>query len=669
MSPARNRVFSAKSTKTSSRALQRATSWSGRRRGVARTGAVLGALMLGATATSMQPAAATSSNLAASPNAGAAGNHIAPAAQTYTNPVFSPTFADPSVFRDPLNGLYYAYGTTDQWGTTQASLHILPQLESSNLVSWHFVGDTFRLPGSAPVAGVPVQPAWTGSPFLWAPEVHYIDGQFVMYYTASNTAAGGSAIGVATSSSPTGPWKDSGGPLIAPRPSPTGGYYATIDPHEQVTPTGKRYLYYGSFYGGTFVVPLTSNGLSVLPGSVPTQVAAAGRNEGTFVVFHNGWYYMFDSTGNCCAGPSSNYDEVVSRSRSPLGPFVDRQGIPALDGGGSVVVADNGNSVTGPGGISVVQDASGQYWMALHGVIQSNPYLPSGGATRRPLFMEPMEWGRGGWPVVNHGLGVLTSPQPAPMSHRQLTPSQRNGVSLLRPVLPGRLRRSYSQTFDTNRLGSQWSWINQDRSNWSLTEYPGNLTIDAQPGQFYQTDHSGQNVLLEKAPQGNFVVQTRVALDPSVNYQQAGLILWQNADTWMKLVGESNSGVDETEWAKQTDVTSSVAGFDCGTSYPPHTCPIYGSGFMEPPGFSPAAAAAGGSGIFTWLRLAKVGKDVTAYTSVNGKTWTPGATYNMSGFNSSQPIRIGLVATAAGPTPLPANFSYVHVYRALVPRR
>lgn len=641
-------------------------SMSARRRRLGRAGAVLAAIAITVPAASAQPASA---ELTSAPNGAVNARSDARSVQVYTNPVFSPTFADPSVFRDPLNGLYYAYGTTDQWGANASSLHIMPQLESPNLVSWHFVRDTFRLPGSAPVAGVAVQPAWTGSPFLWAPEVHYIDGRFVMYYTASSTAAGGSAIGVATSSSPTGPWKDSGGPLIAPRPSPTGGYYSTIDPHEQVTPAGKRYLYYGSFYGGTFVVPLTSDGLAVAAGSKPTQVAAAGRNEGTFVVYHAGWYYMFDSTGNCCAGPSSGYDEVVSRSRSPLGPFVDEAGIPALQGGGSVIVADNGNDITGPGGASVVRDARGQYWMALHGILQSDPYLPSGGATRRPLFMEPMEWGKGGWPVVNHGLGVLTSPQPAPTSHRRLSARQRNGVSLLRPVLPGRLMPSYSQTFDSAKLSPQWSWVNQVASNWSLTSDPGTLTIQAQSGQFYQTDHSGQNVLLEAAPKGNFVVQTRVALDPSVNYQQAGLVLWQNSDTWMKLVGESNSGVDETEWAKQTDVTSSVAGFDCGPSYPAGTCPIYGSGFMEPPGFSPAAEAAGGSGIFTWLRLAKVGHEVTAYTSINGKTWTPGATYNMSGFDASQPIEIGVMATAAGPTPFPAHFSYVDVYSARVPNR
>lgn len=257
----------------------------------------------------------------------------APQARVYTNPVFTPTFADPSVFKDPNSARYYAYGTTDQWGSDPSTTHILPILSSPDLVHWTFVHDTFSPAGSAPSAAEHPLPAWAGSFLLWAPEVHYIGGRYVMYYTASNTAAGGSAIGVATAPSPTGPWTDSGGPLVTPRPDGQGGYYWTFDPNEIQAPDGQRYLYFGSFYGGTFVVKLSADGLHLDTSMAPVQVGVSGRFEGTFVVYRDGFYYMFASSGNCCAGPNTGYTTFVGRSASPLGPFVDQLGIPMTQGG------------------------------------------------------------------------------------------------------------------------------------------------------------------------------------------------------------------------------------------------------------------------------------------------------------------------------------------------
>lgn len=578
---------------------------------------------------------------------------------TFTNPVFTPDLPDPSIIRDPSTGAWYAYGTTDYWTSSPSSLHVMPILTSRNLTSWTFVRNVFSPADTAAAPGSPTQPAWTGNPFLWAPEVHIIDGRYVMYYTASGTAAGGSAIGVATAASPAGPWHDSGGPLLAPEKDPQGGYYSVIDPHELLTPRGRRYLYYGSFNLGIHVIQLTSDGLAVKQGATPREVAAPGFYEGADVVRHGGYYYLFASSGNCCTGPNTAYEEVVGRSRSPLGPFTDELGVPLTKGGMSVVLADNGNSFTGPGGITVFRDGK-QWWMVLHVVRQSSPYLSSG-ATARPLALEPLQWGRGGWPVINGGRGVTQGPQPVPGSAKPVRP----GPDPLRRVpVPGRLLRAYSQNFGTARLGPQWSWVNEDAANWSLTADPGTLTIDGQAGQFYQTEHTGQNVLLEHAPAGNFVAQVKVALNPTENYQQAGMVLWQNDNTWLRLSAESNSGSDATEWAKQTDVTSPYTSFNCGTAYAADTCPVYGSAFLQVPGFSPAARRAGANGTWTWLRIVKRGDTATAYTSLNGRAWTPGATYNLSGFSAHEPLHVGILATSAGAaSPIPAHFAYVRVSR------
>lgn len=581
---------------------------------------------------------------------------------TYENPVFEPDLPDPSVIQDRATGEWYAFGTTDYWTDYTSGLHILPIVKSRNLVNWKFVRNTFSAPGTTPAPGSPMEPAWAGSVFLWAPEVHYIGGRYVMYYTASSTATGGSAIGLATASSPAGPWRDSGKPVIAPRPDPAGGYFDTIDPDEIRATNGQRYFYYGSFSGGIWVVRLEPDGLSVKPGSRPLKVAASGRYEGTSVVYHHGYYYLFASSGNCCAGPNTGYEEIVARSKSPLGPFVDQLGVPLMQGGGTVVLATNGNGFVGPGGGTVFKARPGRYWLIFHVVPESAPYLPMG-AVARPPALEPIEWGTGGWPVVNHGDGVTRGPQASPSALDRL-PSQPVGSGpLLGVPIPGKLLPAYSQDFDTATLSSQWRWVNENHFGWSLTTKVGALTIDTEPGDIYQTEDNAENLLLERAPSGNFIEATRVALRPTENYQQAGLLLWQSHADYFRLTGEFNSGVDTTEWAKQTDVTSLYAGFSC-SGYPANTCPIYGSGFLEVPGFSPVAKALGGSGTWTWLRIVKIGDLVTAYTSINGRSWSPGATYNLDGFNRAQPLYVGLIAVAAGaPTVIPAHFAYVHVYR------
>jgi arabinan endo-1,5-alpha-L-arabinosidase len=354
----------------------------------------------------------------------------------------------------------------------------------------------------------------------------------------------------------------------------------------------------------------------------------------------------------------------VGRSRSPLGPFDDALGIPMTSGGGTLVLASNGNVWAGPGGVSVVQDRAGGYWMAFHAIDQRDPYLPSG-ASRRPMLLEPVEWTPSGWPRVNNGQGALAGPQPAPSTTAgQPAPPPTGPDPLTTPVHPGALLPGYSQDFTGPALSAQWSWVRQDSARWSLSADPGTLTIDAVDGDLYQTTNTAGNLLVERAPSGDFVAETKVALQPDRNYEQAGLLLYQDDDHYFRLVGESNSGVDETEWAKETDVTSPYPGFSCGSGYPANTCPVYGNSFLEVPGFSPAARAAGGSGTWTWLRIVRRGDLITPYTSIDGRRWEPGATYNLAGFDLSKPIDIGLMAITAGAsTVMPAHFAYLHTYQ------
>src|SRR5690606_20774969 len=53
----------------------------------------------------------------------------------FTNPVFEPILADPTVLRDPVSGVFYAYGTQDDWGDGAGS-RLVPVLKSKDLSKW-----------------------------------------------------------------------------------------------------------------------------------------------------------------------------------------------------------------------------------------------------------------------------------------------------------------------------------------------------------------------------------------------------------------------------------------------------------------------------------------------------------------------------------------------------
>lgn len=144
---------------------------------------------------------------------------------TYTNPldIRTPggrieTCADPEIIRGQTAGdsNWYLYCTTDPHSGSDRDaggnliFHPISMAKSRDLLNWTYVGDA-----------LPQKPAWVRPDAgLWAPDVEYLNGKYHLYYTASETVEGSSAIGVATSDSPTGPWVDAGAPVVEPHPAP-----------------------------------------------------------------------------------------------------------------------------------------------------------------------------------------------------------------------------------------------------------------------------------------------------------------------------------------------------------------------------------------------------------------------------------------------------------------
>ncbi|MGD8213992.1 family 43 glycosylhydrolase [Aestuariimicrobium sp. Y1814] len=340
-----------------------------------------------------------------------------PGGATYTNDISAPyadTYADPAVIQGK-DGWWYTYATADPLRSGGPSVvgHIS---RTRDWVNWEYVGPIFTAANRPSYA--------TANAGLWAPDVRYIQGRYVMYFTVTDTTlnpGGDYAIGVATADDPKGPWTPTDEPIIAPRGPGNGDWFNTIDPSGFTDTDGNQYLYWGGYYGGTHVTRVSADGLSVV--GEPTQVGHWDRYEGSYVVEHDGWYYMFASSANCCAGPSTGYSVFSGRSKSPMGPFLDKEGrdMNASVTGGTLVVTQNGNKWIGAGHNAMFTDAAGRDWLLYHAIDKNKPWLNQPhGINRRPMLMDPIDW-IDGWPVVNAGSGPSATPMPAPVTQSLLS--------------------------------------------------------------------------------------------------------------------------------------------------------------------------------------------------------------------------------------------------------
>lgn len=318
---------------------------------------------------------------------------------TYTNPVFEPVFADPSIIRDE-NGVFYAYGTQDygEWNGEYKTSYG-PIIKSYDLVNWEYTGSLFELSN---------RPTWgTPNAGIWAPDIVKIDNTYNLYYSLSKWGDPNPGIGVATASNPLGPWTDHGKLFD----STSIGVNNSIDATVFLDTEGRIYMIWGSFRG-LYGVELTSNGLNLKDGAnaLNTKAHIAGLDTSTswngatyeapYVIYKDGFYYMFVSSGTCCNGYDSTYNIKVGRSVSPLGPYYDDQGRSMLGTNRGYQVLSGSGYFAGPGHNAIVVDDAGDYWILYHAYDKNEP-AKIGNTNRRSLMMDKLSWNIDGWPSVN----------------------------------------------------------------------------------------------------------------------------------------------------------------------------------------------------------------------------------------------------------------------------
>ena len=554
--------------------------------------------------------------------------------------------------KDPLND-------SDRDSEGRYRFRNIPMFRSADLVHWEYQGNVFKPAGASGTN----YPAWVDpNAGLFAPEIQYFNGKYRLYYSVTDTsgeAPNESAIGVATSNGPLGPWVDSGDPVVDPEVHGCCGdaKRATIDP-EILTVGATRYIFFGSYFGGLFARTLSADGTESVRES-EVRVAIDNRYEGPEITKRGEFYYMFVSATDCCRGPATGYSVFVGRSKNPLGPYVDSQGRSFLDNhpGGDVALSMNGNRWVGPGHNTVFYDTGGQMWTIYHAINRFKPYYaPTADfprLTQRPALMDPVDWvGKTatdpGWPNVRSGRWASNVGEMIPGPAAQ--PGQK---SAYRPKDhwdsgPGTKIENRSDEFNGS-LGPQWSWIRQPPSSEYGVEN-GHFRFNTQDQELFEDCCENASLLVQDAPAGDYVVDAKLKLnlpdDACCRFIQAGLIIRAAGeetgdDNFLKLVKVGIFNTRQVEYGKEIGVDRIREGY-----------PRVGNTVVGPPGKQDE---------YTYLRIIHTEQNgiefYKAFSSLDGQHWYRGGTWTHSLGAGSQ---IGLLSF--GGTGFVANFDYVRVY-------
>lgn len=297
---------------------------------------------------------------------------------------------DPVIIRE--GGTWHVFGSGGWWGRPGPSWRT-----STDLHAWRDNGSPFDAVPAWAARAVP------GATSMWAPDIHFVDGVFRLYYSVSTGGSMRSVTGFATSptldrADPRYGWTDHG--LVIE--SFAGGDYNAIDANFAIDRAGGHWLAFGSYWSGIKLVALDRRtgkpGFGAAIRSIAYRPAPAGGDnpiEGAFILPRGDWYYLFASYDYCCKKEQSNYYVAVGRARAITGPYVGRDGKGMMEGYGTAVVAERPWGSTnwrGPGHCGLFQDGD-RTVMVYHAYDVAH-------AARPTLRLADLRWDADGWPTA-----------------------------------------------------------------------------------------------------------------------------------------------------------------------------------------------------------------------------------------------------------------------------
>lgn len=322
-------------------------------------------------------------------------------ADGFRNPVIGGFHPDPSVCR--VGNDYYLVNSSFQYFPG------VPIYHSKDLVNWEQIGNVLDRESQLPLGGAS---SWLG---IYAPTIRFYEGTYYMITT--NVGNGGNFF--VTAKDPRGPWSE---PVWLKQGGIDPSLYFEKDTCYMVSnPDDGIWL--------CQIDPLT--GTQLTESKLLWQGDGGRYPEGPHLYKKDGWYYLLISEG----GTELAHRLTIARSRKIEGPYEGYLANPILT---NCCRLGQSKQIQGTGHGDLVQAEDGSWWMVFLA------YRSFGGSYHhlgRETCLAPVEWEKGGWPVVN-GNGTVDT-----MVICKTLP--------LQPFQETRRRGSFAD----GKLGPEWVYI------------------------------------------------------------------------------------------------------------------------------------------------------------------------------------------------------------------
>ena len=213
-------------------------------------------------------------------------------------------------------------------------------------------------------------------------------------------------------------------------------------------------------------------------------------------------------------------------------------------------------------------------------------------------------------------------------------------------AVPQTRRLIYAEEFNRRRLSDDWRWVRPDPD---ATVSGGSLNWPLQSADLVGPGNDAGVLLNDATPGGTWIAETKLHLDLGENevrnFQQAGIIAYENDDDFARLSSVAIWNTRQTEFGRELDATPAD---------PADDRTIFGGAIIGTPDAT------------VWLRLAhtrnRAGEHLyRAATSRDGRNWTWGAVWT---FDADSDPEIGLIAHGGENPPVTARFDYLRFYRS-----
>lgn len=414
--------------------------------------------------------------------------------KTYTNPILSGFYPDPSICR--VKEDYYIVTSSF------AYFPGLPVFHSKDLVNWKQIGHAMDRNEQLDLHGAGV------SRGLFAPTIRYHKETFYIICTLIDK--GGNFI--ITAKDPRGPWSN---PNWIPEVN-------GIDPSLYFDEDDRTYIVYNSIppdnislHDGHRTIRMVEFDISSMKTKGKEKLLINGGTdmakkpvwiEAPHILKKDSWYYLVCAEG----GTGFNHSEVVFRSKSVDGPYVSYEKNPILTQRN--LDPKRKNPITTTGHADFVETADGKWYAVFLGC---RPYEGDYYNTGRETFMTPVEW-KDGWPLINPGYEEVQTHYPFPFPQKTKRVSNNFSDNFY-----------YKNEFNSKTLDPRFVFLrNPEKNLYYLNLNKGFLTV---PVKNQPVSSNGNPAFIGfRQSHLNGFAATRMIFNPLTGRERAGMLIFQN---------------------------------------------------------------------------------------------------------------------------------------------